>query len=439
MPRVHKTNARIAAGDPLAAWPIPQVPRFLHYSGGPAKGRLRSGAPTEGADKEASQSFLKGPLPPSGHRIERRTIDLQSDINCLPERSLLGAFGKQHDDYDHDVFNSAGSTLATPHFGPENGVHLTPHSDIGTVVQVEARELSFLFTHPRALLLIFLACARQYPRHDLVASALPRLDVQNTPLAGARESRSSATDRRAPTLGETATALESGPWPLGALAQILDRLGEGPRDRQTRHRSALAPCRLPTLLDVEESATAAGSPMRCPGGSRADPQHVPGQPTLGSAARARRASQARHLHFSGRCFQVHDSPSQATVPDLAELSRQSCRGLGVHRLLHVADRHLPDSCSFSSFSVTIAGASSISMSRSILRQSEPRSRSLMLFRGIRRRVTCCETGMESTGRTSNGALRDSTSSRFRRRRAPRGRAPTSNGSLEAFGASVSIT
>ena len=38
----------------------------------------------------------------------------------------------------------------------------------------------------------------------------------------------------------------------------------------------------------------------------------------------------------------------------------------------------------------------------------------MLFRGIRRRVTCCETGMESTGRTSNGALRDSTSSRFRR-------------------------
>ena len=61
----------------------------------------------------------------TGHRIERRTIDLQSDINCLPERSLLGAFGKQHDDYDHDVFNSAGSTLATPHFGPENGVHLT--------------------------------------------------------------------------------------------------------------------------------------------------------------------------------------------------------------------------------------------------------------------------------------------------------------------------
>ena len=80
--------------------------------------------PDGGSGQGSFASFLKGPLPPSGHRIERRTIDLQSDINCLPERSLLGAFGKQHDDYDHDVFNSAGSTLAIPHFGPENGVHL---------------------------------------------------------------------------------------------------------------------------------------------------------------------------------------------------------------------------------------------------------------------------------------------------------------------------
>ena len=70
--------------------------------------------PDGGSGQGSFASFLKGPLPPSGHRIERGTIDLQSDINCLPERSLLGAFGKQHDDYYHDVFNSAGSTLATP-------------------------------------------------------------------------------------------------------------------------------------------------------------------------------------------------------------------------------------------------------------------------------------------------------------------------------------
>ena len=87
--------------------------------------------PDGGSGQGSFASFLKGPLPPSGHRIERGTIDLQSDINCLPERSLLGAFGKQHDDYDHDVFNSAGSTLATPHFGPENGVHLKQNAESG--------------------------------------------------------------------------------------------------------------------------------------------------------------------------------------------------------------------------------------------------------------------------------------------------------------------
>ena len=63
--------------------------------------------------------------------------------------------------------------------------------------------LFLLFIHPRALLLIFLARARQYSRHDLVASALPRLDVQNASFTGARESRSSAAARRVATLGES--------------------------------------------------------------------------------------------------------------------------------------------------------------------------------------------------------------------------------------------
>ena len=45
------------------------------------------------------------------------SIYFHSAINCLTERSLLGAFEKQNENYergDHDVFNSAGSTLATP-------------------------------------------------------------------------------------------------------------------------------------------------------------------------------------------------------------------------------------------------------------------------------------------------------------------------------------
>ena len=125
MPRVHKTNARIAARRPsrgLAHTPGTPIFALFRWTSERAAS-IR--CPDGGSGQGSFASFLKGPLPPSGHRIERGTIDLQSDINCLPERSLLGAFGKQHDDYDHDVFNSAGSTLATPHFGPENGVHLS--------------------------------------------------------------------------------------------------------------------------------------------------------------------------------------------------------------------------------------------------------------------------------------------------------------------------
>ena len=62
---------------------------------------------------------------------------------------------------------------------------------------------------------------------------------------------------------------------------------------------------------------------------------------------------------------------------------------------------------------------------------------LMLFRGIRRRVTCCETGMEcygpyETARCGTRVIEQVPT-------APRSpwRAPTSNESLEAFGASVS--
>ena len=48
----------------------------------------------------------------------------QFDHRLSFRRLPLGAFGKQDQDYDHDVFNSAGYTLARPHFGLENGVHL---------------------------------------------------------------------------------------------------------------------------------------------------------------------------------------------------------------------------------------------------------------------------------------------------------------------------
>ena len=146
--------------------------------------------PDGGSGQGSFASFLKGPLPPSGHRIERGTIDLQSDINCLPERSLLGAFGKQHDDYDHDVFNSAGSTLATPHFGPENAVHLSgrvntasmgrivgkiphPHATNSLLGRRETFELLVSSSHKRSCGLVFHRSNRELKAVEMWKS-LPR-------------------------------------------------------------------------------------------------------------------------------------------------------------------------------------------------------------------------------------------------------------------------
>ena len=84
--------------------------------------------PDGGSGQGSFASFLKGPLPPSGHRIERGTIDLQSDINCLPERSLLGAFGKQHDDMTTTCSTRHGPPILVQRMGsglcPFRGMNL---------------------------------------------------------------------------------------------------------------------------------------------------------------------------------------------------------------------------------------------------------------------------------------------------------------------------
>ena len=59
-----------------------------------------------------------------GHSENTMPKGCQFDHRLSFRRLPLGAFGKQDQDYDHDVFNSAGYTLARPHFGLENGVHL---------------------------------------------------------------------------------------------------------------------------------------------------------------------------------------------------------------------------------------------------------------------------------------------------------------------------
>ena len=73
----------------------------------------------------------------------------QFDHRLSFRRLPLGAFGKQDQDYDHDVFNSAGYTLARPHFGLENGVHLketqtVSYSDAAQQQQNNVKSILFL-------------------------------------------------------------------------------------------------------------------------------------------------------------------------------------------------------------------------------------------------------------------------------------------------------
>ena len=121
--------------------------------------------------------------------------------------------------------------------------------------------------------------------------------------------------------------------------------GRVPRDRQIRHRSALAPCRLPTLLDVKKSATTPGRPCVAPeirelirNMCRANP--LWGAPRVHGEL-AKLGISISQTAVSKYIIRRRKPPSQTWRSFLG-----SCRGLGVHRLLHVADRHLPDSVRF---------------------------------------------------------------------------------------------
>ena len=91
----------------------------------------------------------------------------------------------------------------------------------------------------------------------------------------------------------------------------------------------MAPRRVQTLLDLEESETSARSTGRRSGDSRADTDHEWVESALGRPQSARRADEAWHIHFPGGGVQVHGPASKTTFSDLAKLSRQSRQGLGV--------------------------------------------------------------------------------------------------------------
>ena len=83
--------------------------------------RLRSEVQREGADKEASRLQLGSA--PSRWTSERASTKgfSAAERRCLRNRS--SHCRQREEQRAGKVLNWAGSTLAAPHFGPENGVH----------------------------------------------------------------------------------------------------------------------------------------------------------------------------------------------------------------------------------------------------------------------------------------------------------------------------
>jgi hypothetical protein len=88
----------------------------------------------------------------------------------------------------------------------------------------------------------------------------------------------------------TESAREDGPVALGPAGARLVRIANGAGPRQAGDRHCLAPTRLPTLVDVEES-----TPARPTDGTRRHPEFDSrdggGESTLGRAADPRRTAE----------------------------------------------------------------------------------------------------------------------------------------------------
>ena len=179
--------------------------------------------------------------------------------------------------------------------------------------------------------------------HGCVVCSRSRLRLQNAPRPGPRKSHAAAAARRPPSFGETPPRVELRPWVLGSLIQDLEGLEAVAGPRETGDSYTVAPLRFQTLLDMEEPEASARSTRRRSQGTRPDPEDEQGQSPLGGSSCTRRAAKDRNRRLPGRGVQVYGSASEATVPDVEELSRQSSARPGVGRLLHRADRDLPRS------------------------------------------------------------------------------------------------
>lgn len=124
---------------------------------------------------------------------------------------------------------------------------------------------------------------------------------------------------------------------VGPTLAPLDRMANGARDRQAGDGDRLAPTRLPTVVDVEESAPP-GTTDRARRRPRADSHDGGGHPPLGRATNPWRTAEARHRRPSGDRGDIHGPPAPAALADLAHVLDQSRRPDRRSRFLRGPDR-----------------------------------------------------------------------------------------------------
>src|SRR5712664_3083157 len=120
--------------------------------------------------------------------------------------------------------------------------------------------------------------------------------------------------------------------------QSLGRVEAAPRDRDPRHRPAVAAAPLPRVLDQALWPPDRRSPGRPCRDQGFDHPHGHREPPLGRPTNPWRVPEARHRRGRAYRLPAHAEAPLTAVADLANLPDQSCPRLGRDRFLHRAHR-----------------------------------------------------------------------------------------------------
>src|SRR5438093_4141047 len=121
---------------------------------------------------------------------------------------------------------------------------------------------------------------------------------------------------------------------LGRVVQGVGRLEASSRHRVTQHRPAVAAPPLPRVLGQTLRSPCGGTPARKPPIQGSRRTNGCGQSSLGRASNPWRTAEAGNRGGRAYGLPADAEAALAAVADVANVSNQSCPGLGRDRFLH---------------------------------------------------------------------------------------------------------